>query len=105
MAFPSNDFHQELPTNEKIQEFISQNYPQATFPIFGLTSLKQNPVYQVLGRQLPNTRVKHNFYKYLVDRQGVAVKFYTKPQEPLSFVGDIEELLKESPSHLKHVVE
>lgn len=105
LAFPSNDFHQELDSNEKIQEFVSTNYPQATFPIFGLNSLNDNPVYQVAGRMLPNTRVKHNFYKYLVNREGVAVEFYTKAQEPLSMKEDIEELLNEASPRLKHVVE
>lgn len=104
LAFPSDDFHQELATNEKIQEFVHTNYPQATFPIFGLSSLQDNPVYQTLSRQLPNTHVKHNFYKYLVNREGIAVKFYTKPQEPLSIREDIEELLQE-PLTKKHVVE
>jgi len=104
LAFPTNDFHQELETNEEIQEFVSTNYPQATFPIFGLSTLQDNQVYQQMSRQLPNTHVKHNFYKYLVNREGVAVKFFTKPQEPLSLRDDIEELLN-APSPHKHVVE
>lgn len=84
--------------------FVKTNYPQATFPIFGVSSLQENEVYQTLSRQLPKTHVKHNFYKYLVNREGVAVKFYTKQQEPLSLGDDIEELLN-APSPGKHVVE
>lgn len=105
LAFPTNDFHQELESNEAIQEFVHHNYPQATFPIFGLSSLQDNPVYRTLSRQLPHTKVKHNFYKYLVNREGIAVQFFTKPQEPLSLQSDIEELLGESSSPHKHVVE
>lgn len=104
LAFPTNDFHQELDSNHAIQEFVSQHYPQATFPIFGLSSLKDNAVYQQLSRQMPSTQVKHNFYKYLVNREGVAVKFYAKPQEPLSLREDIEELLNMQPPR-KHVIE
>lgn len=104
LAFPTNDFHQELDSNQAIQEFVKTNYPQATFPIFGLSSLKENAVYQQLSRQLPGKHVSHNFFKFLVNREGVAVKFFTNPQEPLSLRDDIEALLKE-PSPHKHVVE
>lgn len=104
LAFPTNDFHQELATNAEIQDFVSKNYPQATFPIFGTSSLNDDAVYQHLGRQLPGSEVKHNFFKYLVNREGVAVKLFTKAQEPLSLRDEIEALLKESLPH-EHVVE
>ena len=93
LAFPTNDYYQELGSNEKIHEFVSQNFPQVTFPIFGLSSLKANPVYQELERQLPNDRVRHNFYKYLVDRNGVAVRLFSKPEDPFVIEPYIEKLL------------
>jgi glutathione peroxidase len=93
IAFPTDDFHQELSSNEDIQEFVQENFPQATFPVMGTSSLESNPAYQQLRRQMPETHVQHNFYKYLCNRKGVAVKFYTKKQDPLSLVDDIEELL------------
>ena len=43
---------------------------------------------------MPEAQVQHNFFKYLCNRKGVAVKFYTNKQDPLSLVDDIEELLK-----------
>lgn len=72
------------------------------FPIFGKSSLAVNPVYQRFEKHLPNDVVKHNFYKYLVNREGMAVKLFAKKQEPLSLQGAIEELLEdEVPKKMK----
>lgn len=96
LAFPTNDFHQELGSNEEIKEFVHENFPQANFPIFGISSLADNPVYQQVSRHMPETEVKHNFFKYLVNRKGIAVQFYHKKQDPLTLVDAIEELLMET---------
>lgn len=101
LAFPSGDFHQELDTNDEIQEFVHEKFPDVTFPVFGKSSLQENAVYRQLKRQMPGTEVKHNFFKYLVNRDGVAVKFFTKPQDPLSLRPDIEALL-DMPSTVHH---
>lgn len=93
LAFPTNDFHQELSSNEEIQEFVKSNYEQVTFPIFGLSSLHDNVVYKELREQLPDAHVKHNFFKYLVDRNGKAVKLFHKKEDPLTFTKEIEKLL------------
>ena len=95
LAFPSNDYHQEYTTDVEIQNFVKENFPQVTFPIFSVGSLVTNPIYQQLQKQLPGPtgNVKHNFFKYLVNKDGIAIKLYTKKQDPLSFVDDIEALL------------
>lgn len=49
-----------------------------------------------LERHLPNDYVKHNFFKYLVNREGIAVKLYSKKEEPLSLQDHIEQLLAEA---------
>lgn len=94
LAFPSNDYHQELESNEEISNFWSNEFPEATFPVFALSSLADNPVYQSISRQLPDQHVKRNFFKYLVNREGVAVKMFTKKQDPSSFKDEILQLLK-----------
>lgn len=96
MAFPTNDFFQEPDSNEGIQSFVQEKFPQVNFPIFGKSSLPSNPVYQKLERHLPNDVVKHNFFKYLVNRKGIAVKMFSKKQDPLSMQEAIEELLDEN---------
>lgn len=76
---------------------MKEQFPQVTFPIFGKGSLATNPVYLKMERHLPDDVVQHNFFKYLVNRQGIAVKLFHKKQEPLSseIQEAIEELLKE----------
>lgn len=96
LAFPSNDFHQELETNQEISNFWKDNYPEATFPVFAEGSLITNPVYQRFKEHLPHERVHHNFFKYLVNRQGIAVKLFTKKQDPFSIKSEILDLLHEN---------
>ncbi|KAL7557204.1 hypothetical protein ACA910_001273 [Epithemia clementina (nom. ined.)] len=98
LAFPSNSFHQELDSNEAIANFWSHEYPQATFFIFASSWLAENPIYQQLQRHLPSEhRVQHNFFKYLVNRQGVAVQLFHKRQDPLTLKGPILQLLHDDP--------
>jgi glutathione peroxidase len=93
LAFPTNDFHQELDSNQEIQSFLHDHFPEVTFPVFGLSSLRTNPVYRTLQEQLPHQFVQHNFYKYLIDRQGIAQHLYPKSQPPVDLEQDIERLL------------
>ena len=93
LAFPITDFHQEFNSNEKIADFVSGNFPQAEFPIFGVSSLSDNPVYRQLQIQLPDQHVRHNFFKYLIGRDGMAVALFNKKQSPLSLEDVIEDLL------------
>lgn len=96
LAFPTNDFHQELPNNEAIQAFVKENFPEVTFPVFGTSVLEENPAYQALHQQMPNGVVRHNFYKYLVDRHGNVVDLYEKKVNPLLLVDDIQKVLDDT---------
>lgn len=96
LAFPSNDFRQELESNQEIHSFLEQHFPDTNFPVFGISSLSNNPVYQQLRRQLPTQKVQHNFFKYLVDRRGIAQRLYPKSREPQTLEQDIENLLSEA---------
>lgn len=96
LAFPSNDYHQELESNEEISNFWNNEFPEATFPVFALSSLEDNPVYQRIHEHMPDEHVKHNFFKYLVNREGVAVKMFTKKQDPSSLQDEILQFLKDT---------
>jgi glutathione peroxidase-family protein len=43
LAFPIDDFRQELKSNKEIENFVHENFPQVDFPIFSLSSLPLNP--------------------------------------------------------------
>lgn len=95
LAFPSNDYHQELATDEDIDHFLKTTFPDINFPVFASSSLKQNPVFQALQKQIPDEQIEHNFFKYLVDREGIAIDLYHKRQDPLTLESAIEEQLEE----------
>lgn len=75
LAFPSNDFHQERGSDRDIVQVARGKYG-AEFPIFEKVHVNgkgESPVYSLLKRHIPG-EVPHNFYKYLVGKDGVPVK-------------------------------
>jgi len=56
------------------------------------------PLYQYLKKKCTGTltnAIKWNFTKFLVNKEGVAVKRYSPQTEPMKIVPDIEKLLAE----------
>lgn len=95
LAFPSNDFHQELKTNQDVHNFLQEQFKnKINFPVFGITSLADNPVYQQLRKHIPDQQVQHNFFKYLVDRNGIAQALFHKKQDPITLEPNIEKVLQ-----------
>ena len=78
LGFPCNQFAQQDPgDNDAIQSFCLSNYG-VSFPVLGKTDVngdKAEPVYEWLKGQVPGMlglkRVKWNFEKFLVGRDGV----------------------------------
>lgn len=94
LAFPISDFHQELGSNEEILSFVQENFPQVDFPIFGLSTLDESPVYQSIRKQKPEASgVRWNFYKFLVDQHGQVVEVFDQKVNPLKLTHEIEDLL------------
>jgi glutathione peroxidase len=102
LGFPCNQFfHQEPGSAEQIEEFCQINYG-VTFPLFAKLDVKgadQSPLYAILSETPDDAgnagNVKWNFEKFLVDRDGHAVRrFRSKvtPQDP-ALVGAVEALL------------
>jgi glutathione peroxidase len=93
LGFPSNDFGgQEPGTAEEIREFCTTKYT-VTFPLFEKVQTKegegQSEIYKNLKKQsseLPSW----NFCKYLLDKEGKVIKFYSSKAKP-----DDEALRKE----------
>eukprot|EP00978_Attheya_sp_CCMP212_P008339 scaffold19620_cov55-Attheya_sp.AAC.1 len=83
----------ELDTDEEIRNFVTQTYPQVKFPIMGLSTLAKNVVYQTLQNQMPEQRVRANFFKYIVDTNGMAVSLHNKKEAPISLSEEIEQLI------------
>jgi len=98
LAFPTNDFRQETGTNEEIAEVVQKHledqYHNPNFILFHKSTLAHNPIYKMLKEHMPEADVKHNFYKYLIGRDGVPVGFYTKKQSLFDFESAIVEELE-----------
>jgi glutathione peroxidase len=102
LGFPCNQFFRQEPGSaEEIEQFCSVNFG-VTFPLFAKLDVKgpdQHPLYAILT-ELPDDagkagNVAWNFEKFLVDREGHAVRrFRSKvtPEDP-RLIEAIENLL------------
>jgi len=96
LGFPSNDFSQEPGGNKEIADFCENTYG-VKFPMFAKTRVKgegADPLYRELARRT-GTAPGWNFHKYVIGRDGEAVRSYSTQVAPdnTSFVMDIERLL------------
>lgn len=86
LGFPSNDFGEQEPGNNKeIADFCRLTYG-VQFPMVGKTVVKgkqANPFYLKLA-EITGSRPKWNFHKYLINRDATKVVAYgsfTKPED------------------------
>ena len=86
LAFPSNDFRQELLTDEEIKDFCEAY--ELSFPIFAKGKVKgfeKQEVFKYLtedsnGRSIGE--IRWNFEKFLVNREGKLVKRFRSSVNP-----------------------
>lgn len=96
LGFPSNDFRQELGTEQQIGDFCRLTYG-VEFPMFSKTRVTKtdaDPIYRNLG-EAAGEYPAWNFHKYLLDREGRLVGSYPSMIEPddKRILQKIEELL------------
>ncbi|KAG0001661.1 glutathione peroxidase gpx1 [Entomortierella chlamydospora] len=100
IGFPCNQFGKQEPgTNEEIESFCKLNYG-VTFPIMDkidVNGSNEDPIYAFLKSQkagiLGLTRIKWNFEKFLIDKDGTVYQRYSSTTNPSEIAGDIEKLL------------
>lgn len=99
LGFPCNQFGKQDPgSNEEIQEFCQLNYG-VSFPMMGKIDVnggKADPLFKHLKSQaggMLGDRIKWNFTKFLVNRDGEVVKRYAPTTKPEDIASDIEALL------------
>ena len=101
LAFPCNQFgNQEPGTESEIQSFCDLHY-QTTFPLFAKIEVNgagSHPLFNHLKLRAPgllgSKRIKWNFTKFLINRQGEVVKRFAPTTKPDSISRDIETLLE-----------
>ena len=99
LAFPSNDFRQELSSNKEIKDFCEAY--QLSFPIFAEGKVKgfeKQDVFKYLTEDLDgksNGEIRWNFEKFLVNRDGTLFKRFRSSLDPnqKQIIQAIESLL------------
>lgn len=100
LGFPCNQFLRQDPgSDQEIMEFCSLNYG-VTFDMFSKVSVKGkdiHPLFDYLVSESPertNKKVKWNFEKFLIGKDGQILHRYLSTVKPSAIVKDIEEALK-----------
>jgi glutathione peroxidase len=100
LGFPCNQFgNQEPGTEKEISEGCLINYG-VSFPMFSkidVNGVNAHPIYKYLKDKLPgflSKKIKWNFAKFLIDKNGKPVKRFSPTTVPEKLAGDIEKLLK-----------
>lgn len=100
VAFPCNQFAGQEPGDaEQIAQFCSLKY-DVSFPLMAKIDVNgpdTPPLYRWLKREAPGVfgteKVKWNFTKFLIGRNGKVVKRYAPNAKPEKLRADIERLL------------
>ncbi len=100
LAFPCNQFrHQEPGTNDQIQQFCQRQFG-VSFPVFQKTDVNgadAHPVFRWLTQQksgiLGSRRIKWNFTKFLVGRDGQVRARFAPATRPEALVTAVEAAL------------
>ena len=88
IGIPSNDFgNQELSSNQKVKEFCTINF-DISFMLTEITNIKGekgHPFFKWVKKEAGFLAFpKWNFYKYLINKEGLLVKWYTSTTRPSS---------------------
>ena len=100
LGFPCNQFKNQDPdSNGEIKSFCSLNYG-VTFPMFekiDVNGKDEHPLYKFLKSKksgILGNKIKWNFTKFLVDKEGAVVNRFSPTTEPVDIEKYIVELLK-----------
>lgn len=99
LGFPCNQFGgQELGTSEEAAENCRLNYG-VSFPMhqkIDVNGEDEHPLYEYLKsskKGLFNDKIKWNFTKFIVDKNGEVIERYAPKTKPESIKDDIEKIL------------
>jgi glutathione peroxidase len=102
LGFPCDQFgHQEPGAEDEIAGFCQQNYG-VSFPMFAkidVNGADAHPLYEWLKDEkggMLGGRIKWNFTKFLIGRDGTPIARYAPQKEPAELAGDIEAALGDS---------
>lgn len=100
LAFPCNQFGAQEPgSDQEIAQFCDLNY-KTSFPLFSKIDVNggdAHPLYDYLKAEAPgilgSKKIKWNFTKFLVDKEGKVLKRYAPQDKPEKIKEDIKKVL------------
>ena len=100
LGFPCNQFRNQEPGSEaEIKDFCDRQFG-VRFPLFAKIEVNgsgAHPLYEYLKKSKPGflgtRRIKWNFTKFLIDRQGSPVRRYSPQTSPGAIEKDIQAAL------------
>lgn len=99
LGFPSNQFkNQEPDDSESVEQTCKLNFG-VTFPLFEKIAVNgpdTHPIFKYLKKQkagLMGSKIKWNFTKFLIDRDGNVIKRYAPTKKPEKLREDIAKAL------------
>lgn len=100
LGFPSNQFaNQEPGSSEDIQEFCQINYG-VSFPMFDKVDVNggnAHPLFKYLKSELGGgifgSKIKWNFTKFIIDKNGNPVKRFSPTTKPKKMKSTIKKLM------------
>lgn len=98
LGLPSNQFHQELATDEEANDFCQLHYG-VTFPMTQRVAVNgddEDPLFTYLKETAGHGRIKWNFTKFLIGRDGQLIDRYAPVTKPEKVEPDIVTALAQS---------
>ncbi|HJF86099.1 MAG TPA: glutathione peroxidase [Companilactobacillus farciminis] len=86
LGLPSNQFHQELDDDKATSDYCQMHYG-VTFPMtkkIMVNGSEEDPLFTYLKNESGHGRIKWNFTKFLIDRDGQLIERFapvTKPEK------------------------
>ncbi|QMU08290.1 glutathione peroxidase [Levilactobacillus suantsaii] len=103
LGLPSNQFHQELDSDAATNDFCQMHYG-VTFPMTRKVRVNGNdedPLFTYLKATAGHGRIKWNFTKFLIGRDGQLISRYAPTTTPEKFEAAIVAALRAEPSTAK----
>ncbi|APB30369.1 glutathione peroxidase [Vagococcus teuberi] len=100
LGFPSDQFHQELKDSQKASQTCRMTYG-VSFPMHEISKVNgayANPIFDYLVEGtfgFLGNKIKWNFTKFLVDKNGNVVKRFAPTDKPEKMIPYINSLLEE----------
>ncbi|WEV56939.1 glutathione peroxidase [Ligilactobacillus acidipiscis] len=95
LGLPSNQFHQELETDDEASDYCQVHYG-VTFPMTKRVKLNgddEDPLFTYLKEESGHGKIKWNYTKFLVGRDGQLIHRYAPTTKPEKIIPAIEEAL------------